>query len=874
MFVAHPVFEPSHPVLKFRSWYPAFHTYWLDVPHDRICHGSYDSYQPLIRFIYLHNRSLSYMGFRFSVNSINKKILYAGSLSLLVVAGVIILFAAISTYTSSIYDAEKELQILADSEAEKVISVLDEPMSSAEALSEVMLGPYSSGKPISRNDVISVIGGIMKNHPLYNGVYTMWEADAYDKADARYAGIDGYAGSGRMNVYWYREGDVIERMIYDGTSDDVVTDYGLDYYTIPAKSHQKTLTNPYVEEALNPPVLMASTIVPIMYNDTFLGITGVDVTLADIDRIADESNLYDGQGILAIISNDGTIAGISGDIGKVGEPFTSIAPALGISEEELTTLLSDSSGNTLHLGHFVGDQSEISIGDPSLSWKAFVFVPSGVLTASAISLTIILVIFGILISAGGIILLFFVARSITRPIQQITTAATRLAEGDLSCRTHLIGDDEVAVLGRTFDTMASRLEETMEKVTRDGEDQAAVLCEINGIAQAASNGNLNIRGDISRFGGEYRHVVEAVNNTLDAVVDPVTEAMRLAVEYSTGNFAARFDQNVRVCGDFISFRSALDSIGVQLGELFGDISAQIESLMTEMEESNASVEEIASASQAIARGTNELSIQANRSMEGITHIRETVLDVTMIGSDIAGQTAEASTLVTTSQQLSEKGSESSQLADDGMRSIVLSHDETERIIGEITSEMDKIGDIVRIITDIADQTNLLALNAAIEAARAGEAGKGFSVVAGEVKALALESQKSAEKISGIISLLQGRSNLMKQAINVSRLNIENGSTAVHDTLQIFSDLAFSIDDIAKRIVSIDNASQNQMAAYEKVKENIALLNEAFHKTINELGNTAALTEENSVSLDCIAQSIQEATNLIDKISRDMTQFKI
>jgi len=188
--------------------------------------------------------------------------------------------------------------------------------------------------------------------------------------------------------------------------------------------------------------------------------------------------------------------------------------------------------------------------------------------------------------------------------------------------------------------------------------------------------------------------------------------------------------------------------------------------------------------------------------------------------------------------------------------------------------MDKIGDIVRIITDIADQTNLLALNAAIEAARAGEAGKGFSVVAGEVKALALESQKSAEKISGIISLLQGRSNLMKQAINVSRLNIENGSTAVHDTLQIFSDLAFSIDDIAKRIVSIDNASQNQMAAYEKVKENIALLNEAFHKTINELGNTAALTEENSVSLDCIAQSIQEATNLIDKISRDMTQFKI
>jgi hypothetical protein len=65
-----------------------------------------------------------------------------------------------------------------------------------------------------------------------------------------------------------------------------------------------------------------------------------------------------------------------------------------------------------------------------------------------------------------------------------------------------------------------------------------------------------------------------------------------------------------------------------------------------------------------------------------------------------------------------------------------------------------------------------------------------------------------------------------------------------------------------------------MAAYEMVMEQIALMNEAFHTTISELGNTAALTEENSVSLDCIAQSIQEATARIDRISRDMAEFKV
>jgi methyl-accepting chemotaxis protein len=166
--------------------------------------------------------------------------------------------------------------------------------------------------------------------------------------------------------------------------------------------------------------------------------------------------------------------------------------------------------------------------------------------------------------------------------------------------------------------------------------------------------------------------------------------------------------------------------------------------------------------------------------------------------------------------------------------------ETREVVTQLDKAAGEIGQVVKLISDIASQTNLLALNATIEAARAGEAGKGFAVVASEVKTLANQSGKSAEEISQRIERIQ-------EVVNRTAHAIKEVSGKIGQ-----------VDEIAS---SISAAVEEQTAATSEIAQNVG-------QVAARAGNVTELMGEVSgriVKAHEAAREVSKSTHSLDEV---------
>ncbi|MGU3476825.1 cache domain-containing protein [Methylobacterium sp. D48H] len=147
----------------------------------------------------------------------------------------------------------------------------------------------------------------------------------------------------------------------------------------------------------------------------------------------------------------------------------------------------------------------------------------------------------------------------------------------------------------------------------------------------------------------------------------------------------------------------------------------------------------------------------------------------------------------------------------------------EATVRALAAGTEKIGDVVGLIASIAGQTNLLALNATIEAARAGAAGRGFAVVASEVKALAEQTAKATEEISGQIGRIQGETRDAVAAIGAVGRTIEEMRGIAVGVAAAMEEQNAAIQEIVRGVASAATGAQG-------VSENVVDLRRGADET--------------------------------------------
>ncbi|MCJ2138030.1 methyl-accepting chemotaxis protein [Methylobacterium sp. J-026] len=180
-------------------------------------------------------------------------------------------------------------------------------------------------------------------------------------------------------------------------------------------------------------------------------------------------------------------------------------------------------------------------------------------------------------------------------------------------------------------------------------------------------------------------------------------------------------------------------------------------------------------------------------------------------------------------------------------------DKTSDMVQELNAAVSRIGDVVGLISGIAGQTNLLALNATIEAARAGVAGKGFAVVASEVKALAEQTAKATNEISGQIARVQASTGQAVTAI---------GGITVR------------IQEISAVATSIAAAVEEQGAATQEIVRNVSQAAQGTGEVTSNISGVAAAAEETGAAASQVLGAASELSRQSEHLAAEVGRFLV
>jgi len=283
-------------------------------------------------------------------------------------------------------------------------------------------------------------------------------------------------------------------------------------------------------------------------------------------------------------------------------------------------------------------------------------------------------------------------------------------------------------------------------------------------------------------------------------------------KFAAGDLTTRLQD--RGTDEFGAIASAVNSLGEQLS---GSIAGVRQS-----------AKELAGETANLANTSDSLSNVASGQAASIEEMSAAV-------TELREQTARTSEQSLGAQRCTQKGAQDAAVAQKSV-------DGLEHSMVEIDHAAREIGQIVRVIDEIAFQTNLLALNAAVEAARAGEAGRGFAVVAQEVRALATRSSEAARKTTELVASAGAR---VQRGVALSK--------EVRDSLEL---IIAGSNEIARAVESIAQAQTEQLSGITQLDQGIAEISRTTQEAAGQSQQVATTARQSAEEVESLKRGVE------------------
>ncbi len=326
---------------------------------------------------------------------------------------------------------------------------------------------------------------------------------------------------------------------------------------------------------------------------------------------------------------------------------------------------------------------------------------------------------------------------------------------------------------------------------------------------AFADGDITTAAPATDMGGEIGDMTAALDSMIGNMQSVIGDVDNVLSSVADGDLTV--PTAVEYKGDFGKIKDSLDHIREELSRTMTEVGR--------------SADEVKDGASQLADGSTQLSENAVTQASAVSQIATTIEN---IAEKTAANNENVNRALETVQQTNSKAKEGAVSMNDMLDAI-----------SEIETSSNEIGQIMKVIDDIAFQTNILALNAAIEAARAGEAGKGFAVVADEVRNLAGKSQEAAKQTG--------------ELINRSIAAVNRGTELASATSEALDSIVSGVEEISNVMTGIAEANNEQTIAIEQISTGMDDVNSAIHNTTATAEQSAAASEE----LSALAVTLSE-----------------